>query len=72
MSHREIIERITAATAEIELAERDLWKVTSELDANPRAQKMVSETVQKAFADLRSARERLEALRGELTDSDDS
>jgi hypothetical protein len=71
MSNKEIIERITAVTSEIEVAEKDLRRVMSELEVIPRAQKTVSETVQKAFEELHAARARLVELRGTLTKDED-
>jgi hypothetical protein len=66
MSNKKIIESITAATSEIEVAEKDLRRVMSELEVIPRAQKTVSETVQKAFEELHNARARLVELRSKL------
>lgn len=68
MSDHEILARIGTATGEIEEAERELRRVMSELEVSPRAQKTVSETVQKAFEELHAARARLVALRSALTE----
>jgi hypothetical protein len=71
MSNKKIIESITAATEEIEVAEKDLRRVMSELEVIPRAQKTVSETVQKAFEELHAARARLVDLRAKLTQDEE-
>jgi hypothetical protein len=71
MDKKAIIERITAATEEMEVAERDLRRVMGDLEVTPRAQKTVSETVQKAFEELHAARARLVELRQELTKDED-
>ncbi|MEJ7729085.1 MAG: hypothetical protein WKG00_07715 [Polyangiaceae bacterium] len=71
MSNKAIIERITRATSEIEVAEKDLRRVMSELEVIPRAEKTVSETVQKAFEELHAARARLVELHSKLTKDED-
>ena len=60
MNKKALLEKIAAAKVEMGAAEVDLEKVLREIRVAPRAEKTtMSDVVQKAFVELRSAKARL-------------
>lgn len=60
MNKKALLDKLQAAKTEMNAAEADLEKLLREIRVAPRAEKTtMSDVVQKAFAELRSAKARL-------------